>query len=242
MPKATVSGKDWSDPSAWDGGAIPRPSNGLDVVSKTPGDSLGTAAQPFVTHDVTQNQVSQLFVFTGGLTTHNFNGGVVWMTDHGYMDVQHDLTAVVFVLTDAGYLRVGHDINSTISFIGYGARGAHENATDAALVVDHPPNHQLTSEIAFPTGAPTSFHPAEYPFGLKIELAHMNFDRADFIPNSGTATNGFGDSFTLRLSEAGKAVYDLTDVRVPVDGHQGTLSVGHDATTGYDFVAYTKTV
>jgi hypothetical protein len=70
----------------------------------------------------------------------------------------------------------------------------------------------------------------------------MNFDRADFIPNSGTATNGFGDSFTLRLSEAGKAVYDLTDVRVPVDGHPGTLSVGHDPTTGYDFVAYTKTV
>jgi hypothetical protein len=78
----------------------------------------------------------------------------------------------------------------------------------------------------------------------EIGTAFGGADQQGLAPN--TPPEGATASYyTLRLSQAGKAVYDLSNVILPantVNGLDGTLSVGRDAATGYDYVAYTRTV
>jgi hypothetical protein len=261
MSHARVNGDYWSKPENWSGGSIPKSGNGLHVTSNATYDDLGEPGNPFVAHDVEQVLPSALLLVTGTTTvTHDLDGISTEVASGsskvGHLEVGHDLNGRLLMLSNS-YVRVGHDLGShkfsdpygsyvadpRISFIQYGTRGTHQNAMGSTLVLDKPPSHELAVPIVFPTGAPApNVHDAVYPFDLKIELGKLKFDHADLIPNPPGMHPDEGDNSTLRLTQAGKTVYQLTNVLVPQDGYGGKLSVGTDSATGYNFVEYKNTV
>ena len=221
----------WSDPTSWVGGQVPQSSNGLHVTgSGLSTEDLGTPDAPFITNDV---DITTPFAISGAMSSHDISSPFVTVFQQGGLTVRHDANAN-FALIDQGVLEIGHGISGGVSFLRGGLHFVHD-ALGAVLILDQPPKGQFNSFITLPANQTSSGQSGPPQFAAQIELAKVQFDHADLIPNPGG-----GGSYTLQLSEAGKNVYAFTNVK-SLDsggGTAGVLSVGYDAKTGNDFVAY----
>ena len=234
--KANSNGTGWNNPNSWLGGSVPTSSSELNVLLTSGSvENLGTPQSPFVTNDVIGVSVGltppSLFL-TGFLDARNVvNISGADIPSSGGLHVSNDLIKSQFPLTvhDGGTLLVGNDLISVpqigVSFgstveIGHGVD--HTAFTfgigGGTLILDRPPHGYLANMINLGR-EPTT-----------IELGGLTFDQADFIPSVPGSLSG-----KIELLESGKQVYQLSHVNEfsPL----GSVSVGVDPTTEYDFVS-----
>jgi hypothetical protein len=150
---------------------------------------------------------------SGGLTVSRDLAHIPFITvdDGGFIDVHHDLVNVKHAgIAFGSTIEVGHRLGET-SFV-FGISGGN-------LILDHPSHGALGNPFALGFDA------------VKIELGHLDFDAAVFIPNASSGLTG-----KIDLTEHGKLVYQLTEVSKSASG--GVFSVGVDKSTGYNYVSY----
>lgn len=235
----------WSDPIIWfdplhqsTAPGVPTSSGGLNVhldVSSTV--DLGTARKPFQTNDLigVNDGLGQppALTVSGFLYAHSVqnlsylgvgeSGGyamidgnvssVGWIDVHeqGVLNVRGNMGSVGQVTVSTGAtLELGGTAGSATFGFGIGP---------SKLIIDHPGGKSFQNLISFDPNA-------------TLELGHMQFDAATFMPKSAGSFAG-----SLKLTEHGKQVYSLANVtQIPTPGFG--FSVGHDKTTGFDFVSY----
>jgi hypothetical protein len=228
----------WADPSAWANGAVPTSSVNLDIqLNANAFEDLGTEQHPFVAHNVvgaTAGLTHPSLFMVGFLHAHDIKNlsdlqlpsGTGVTVDHdlvnvqtvephdgGFLDVNHDLVGVAHVNISFGStVDVGHSVGKTSFVSGIGG---------GTLILDNPARHKLDNPIALGSGGSA----------FNIELGHVTFDAADFIP----AIPG-GLSGEIDLTEHGRIVYRFTNVSETAPA--GILTVGFDKTTSYDVLAY----
>lgn len=249
-----LSGIDnWSDPVIWlnqndppvgESTSIPTSSSGMNVeayVSST--DDLGTAHKPFQTNDIIgvaqglnhpptltvtgflhTNEIQNLYRVSGsgGQTTVSGNVqnvGFLNAYEQGVVDVKGNLVGVPQVsASTGGTIELGgHAGNiqgsATVLEFGYGG---------GKIILDNPGGKAFQNLIDFNPGA-------------TLELGHMQFDAAKFVPKAPGVFDG-----SLQLTEHGKLVYTLNNMaEISTPGYG--FSVGRDAATGNDAVMYKAT-
>jgi hypothetical protein len=186
----------WSDPTAWINGKVPTSSNGLHVQLDVGGslEDLGTQTAPFVTNDVIGAGVGlgspDLFV-DGFLQAQDVRNLILVQVD-GFqegaagLDVRHDLTNVKALdVQSNSKVEIGHNFGST-SF-------SLEGGTNT-LILDQTPKGSLDNSIIVLGTA-------------IIELGHVKFDHADFIPPLPGSADGH-----IQLTNHGVPVYELDNV------------------------------
>jgi hypothetical protein len=205
-------------------------------------DNLGTANKPFVANDVigvsdglahppsflatgflhTMGDIENLYslsVSYGGHATVDGNVENVsslLVNEQGVLKVNHDLVGVPQVIITFGSTL---ELGGTAGFVLNAISNFQFEIGPNTLILDHPAGNSLNNQISLNPNA-------------IIELAHMHFDQASFIPNSPGSLTG-----KLQLTDHGRQVYQLTDV-VENTASGTTFSVGLDKTTGNDFVSY----
>jgi hypothetical protein len=236
--RGTQNGSKWSDPSSWWNNTVPASSKSLEVVlNASSEENLGTASSPFVVDNLVgvgpglthpslnvsgfldaRNIVnlSDLQVLpSGDVST---SGNLVFVQsveahDGGDMSVGGSLLNVgTMSISFGSTVEVGHSLGNTAFSFGIGG---------GTLFVDHPAPHAMGNKLALGpgNGQPT------------IELAGLQFDQADFIPNAPGSSSG-----KIDLLNNGAQVYQLSNVTET--GPAGILTTGVDAKTGHDFIAY----
>jgi len=223
----------WSDRGNWNGGEVPSSNVHLDVLYEGIGYNavdLGSAQVPFLAHDV--------MTATPGLGVHSFLSvhdidGVGVIVEGG-LRVRHDSDVGTMSFSGAGTAEIGHDVeNTSFKFQGINESPFGNAAHDATLILDRPPPGSLGNAIIFETSR------YNVTGSGKIELGGIVFDHADFLPS----VPGTGAS-TIQLTNHGCPVYQLTNVSQTLwtgetTAFSGSLSVGEDPKTGFDFVSYT---
>jgi hypothetical protein len=213
----------WSNPANWAGGKVPVSSNGLHIlVDGSSLEDLGTAQNPFVAQDVISTNLSHpLLAVDGFLSVRDAIG--VSLEVLGGLHVSRALIDPTYIgIGGKGTVEIGQGIigPTTIDF----TRGVEfPGASDGTLILDKAPRGSFDDLVRMGGGLGSPLHD-------KVELGGVSFDHADVIPNPS------GD-FTLRLTNHGAPVYQLTHVGLG----GGTVSVGVDPKTGYDFVSYSQT-
>lgn len=235
----------WSNPQIWQNGVVPNSSNGLHVtLDANSTDDLGTAADPFIVHDISPGLgLSPTLIVSGFLQAHDINDLSLYTADPGTflspagtIEIRHDAKNTSFsILGDGSTVEIGHSVAGSIFAFSYGAGLQGDWARNATLILDHPSKGSLDNEFVLPPPPPPLGNSPAAVFSLKIELGGIAFDHADFIPSAPGSSSG-----DIRLSNHCKTVYDLTDVSAPFFGaaRGGDLSVGTDPTTGYHYVSY----
>jgi hypothetical protein len=145
----------------------------------------------------------------------------------------------------AGLVVTGDLVNVAAISAGLGSMvhiGADIGVTDftlkgSTLVFDHPgPGHLLVDPI---TVSPwdSAFEPPVQTT-TSIELGHVVFDKADFIPSVPGSSSG-----QIQLTNHGALVYTLENVSgvLPASGGSGAYFGGVDPTTGYDILKVMST-
>jgi hypothetical protein len=132
---------------------------------------------------------------------------------NGATGIHHNLIGgLSVVISFGGVVEVGQKFgNPDVTF----------GISGGTLILDRAPPKSLGSHILFS------------PLGTdKIELGHLDFDAAAFIPSAPSLLSG-----KVELTENGKPVYQLSDVSFPV-GASSALSVGTDPATDFHFIAH----
>lgn len=226
----------WSNPSNWDAGSTPVPARKLQVRLDTQGsvplEDLGTADDPFIARSVVGSnhcQPSPLFI-SGSLSVRDLRNlsevQLVPSETGATLRVSHGIYNVGSISVARGDLvELNDQIGNTI-FQLRGDTGTSPGAHETTLILDKPPCNVLNNGItlALGSGAPGG--------NDRIELGGLTFDHAD-------ATLNVNGSETIRLTDQGALVYELTNVTIqPPSSGTGTLSVGVDPGTGWDFLSY----
>jgi hypothetical protein len=227
----------WNNPAAWANGKVPVSSKNLDIRLETSStENLGTAQTAFVADDVigaaTGMTFPSLFV-TGFLHADNLeNLSDLQMPSSSGVTLKHNLVNVQTVeVHDGGFLDVGHDLvnvqHVTISFgsivdIGHsiGKSSFAFGIGGGSLILDHPA-HRLNNAFSLGQGGSA----------VTIELGHVRFDAADFVPSAPGSLSG-----KIDLTEHGRVVFQFSNVTEAAPA--GVLTVGVDHATGFDFVSY----
>jgi hypothetical protein len=222
----------WSNPDNWADGGVPSSSVDLDVLYTGIGYNavdLGTAQDPFLTHNVTA-ETSGLGV-DGFLSTYDIEGKSVVV--EGSLLVRNDASADIITLGGAGTTEIEHNFaKAGFMFQGINESPFGDAARDATLILDRPPPGSIDNGVVFQTNR------YNVTGSGKIELGGLVFDHADLLP----AVPGTGPS-TIQLTNHGCPVYQLTNVSQALWNGEttvfsGSLSVGTDSENGYHFVAY----
>jgi hypothetical protein len=249
---------DWSNADAWVGGAVPLSDRELKVqldVQST--EDLGNAQAPFFTDDVigvagklgfpsldvtgflhadtVRNLANiELEGSAAGIIAHQLKNVafVAVLGGAGTVDVSGNAETHTLLVADEGSIHIHHNLiggqSVQISFGGvvevghkFGNPDVTFGISGGTLILDHAPPKSLGSHILFSLGTTD-----------KIELGHLDFDAAAFIPSAVGSLSG-----KVQLTEHGKPVYQLSDVSFPV-GAGRTFSVGTDPATGFHFIAH----
>jgi hypothetical protein len=207
--KGTGSLNFWSDHSNWANGTVPQSSNGLQVqLDANSLADVGSQASPFETNDIIGVN-APIFVIGGNgepgfLHAHDIQGISGLVVDPGsVLDVSHDLVGVGQLdLFNVSSTEIGHDIGST---------QINDNAGNATLILDLPAHGHLDNLIDV----------VPLVGSLQLELGHVTFDHADFLPLSGQ----------IQLTNNGQPVYELTKVSAASASFGGV-----DPVTGNDIL------
>ncbi len=246
---------EWSAPANWIGKAVPKSGIGLDVTidTTTSQENLGSATNPFVVHDITPalGLLPSIYV-TGFLqaqdvtnvtlhTAYVTSGGTGNPTATGSVRILNNATDSVFDIVGTGArVEIGKSITGSSFDFSTGVSWYSAWAHHATLILDKPPAHSMSNPIVLPPPIPPLGAPP-IGFSLRIELGGLHFDHADFIPTAPGSSTG-----DLRLTNHGVTVYDMTHISGRSLGSSssydlarvGTFTIGHDAATGKDYVAY----
>jgi hypothetical protein len=227
----------WSNPAAWVRRKLPH--QGVDIRLGTGGTAdLGTAQKPFTTDDIigaSAGSTLPSLTVTGfihaedikNLATLNVGTpfGSDWQTAPGGTLRAERLVNVKDVAISAlpsgpSTLEIEHGVGAaTFNMASF---GSYQSAT---LILDHPTPCHFANAIRFSA------------VGGRIELGDMQFSAARFVPDHPVPSpNGaFNGGGKVILSEHGQTVYQLDHVSgFPAQ----PVSVGVDAKTGHDFVAF----
>jgi hypothetical protein len=204
-------------------------------------DNLGTSHKPFQTNDVIGVNAGLNhpigFEVTGFLHANSIQNVTYLDVGLGGNLVVDDSIRNVQALDvyETGVVKVKGDLvnvpNATLSFgatleLGGNAGFVFGSITSfqfgigpSTLILDNPTQGSFKNQIVLEQNS-------------IVELGHMKFDKADFIPSVPGSQTG-----KVQLTEHGKPVYQLANV--VENPFPGTfLSVGHDRATGNDFVSY----
>jgi hypothetical protein len=239
----------WSDPDNWAGGAVPASSNTLIVeLGVNSFADVGTSlTAPFLTAIVFGVNdgagLPSLVVGTGEFTP--LGGGFLKADDIlNLSSLDVGLFNHYSDPTGAGLVVTGDLVNVAAISAGLGSMvhiGGDIGVTDftlkgSTLIIDHPePGQFLFDQITVSRWDYLGGPPVQTT--TSIELGHVVFDQADFIPSVPGSSTG-----QIQLTNHGALVYMLDNVSgvVSASGGSGAYFGGVDPATGYDILKVTS--